>query len=155
MEFEYDPDETRKRMAPGRIVAEGFLGSDERTVERIIAVDRLDMVRHGLDPAQVGKRLAGLTALALSRLGGEANLEGLIVSAVEARGLLPCPFGDEGLFPKAVIHAAAKDGGAVMEWSALSAHMAQMHGFFGGRGSFFRLSPGPLAKFLGLSGGVE
>lgn len=141
-------EELRSRMAPGELAAEGFLGADERSVERIIAVDRLALVRLGIAPEALGRKIAALTAVALSRMGGEIEFDSLSLHAVEARGLLACPFGDEGVHVKAVIHAARGDES--YSWSALSAHLADTHGFYGGKGSPYRLEPAELAKFLRL-----
>lgn len=142
-------EEVARRMAPGQLTAEGFLGEDERSVERIVAVDRLALVRLGIPPEAVGRRLAALTAVALSRLGGEIEFDGLRLSSTEARGVIPCPYGDEGLHAKAVVRA--EKGGKSIQWSALSAHLADSHGFYGGKGSPFRLDPVAAAKFLGLA----
>lgn len=144
-----DPEELRKRLSPGELTAEGFLGSDERAVERIMAVDRLELVRLGIAPEALGRKLAALTAVALSRMGGEIEFGGVKLRAVEARGLIACPFGDEGVHAKAVIYAE-KDGKTLL-WSALSAHLADVHGFYGGKGSAFRLDPTQTAKLLGLA----
>lgn len=142
-------EDVARRMAPGELTAEGFLGDDERSVERIVAVDRLALARLGIPPEALGRRLAALTAVALSRLGGEIGFDGLRLTTSEGRGLMPCPYGDEGLHAKAMI--SAEKGGKSFRWSALSAHLADSHGFYGGRGSPFRLDPVALAKFLGLA----
>ena len=148
--MEFDPQEVRARMSPGQLSDEGFLGSDERDVARIIAVDRLEMVRLGLDPEALGRRLAALTALALSKMGAEVTFDGLCLTSVEVRGAMACPFGEEGIHPKAFITARKTGTGEVLEWSALAAHLARDHGFYGGRGSVSRMEPGKAARFFNL-----
>lgn len=138
------------RMAPGVLTMDGFLGTDPRDLIEILqdddgAVRRLDL-RHG----QLADALQRLTDAAIRAFGAPV-LEGVYeVCACEGMGVLPCPFGEPGLHPKAVIEAKRTDTGQHLSWPALQVHLIREHGFYEGRGSPFRLEPRTLARFLGL-----
>jgi hypothetical protein len=64
------------------------------------------------------------------------------------RGVLPCPFGDPGIFPKTNTTVRNRQSGRELTYTDLHIHMIGSHGFYEGRGSQFRLEPRDLAAVL-------
>ena len=141
------------RMAPGILTRDGFLGSDPRDLLEILQDDDGQVRRLGLTHERIGAAMVRLTDAALARLGAPVRVAGFEVSAVEAMGRLPCPFGHPGLYPKAEVRARRLRDGAERAWTALQVHLVREHGFYQGRGSPYRLDPADLAGFLELQPG--
>jgi len=143
------------RMAPGVLTMDGFLGTDPRDLVEILQEDDGAVRWLGLERGEVADALQKLTDLALGAFGAPV-LEGVYeVCACEAMGVLPCPFGEPGLYTKAVVEAKRTDTRQTLTWTALHVHLSREHGFYEGRGDPFRLEPGVLAEFLGLSPAEE
>lgn len=141
-------DQLTNDLGPGRFSGEGFLGTDQRPPERIIAEDERELADLGITAPALAERLKELTVAALSALGGEISTGGLRLRSVEGFGWLACPFHDPGLHSKAVLWATHAETGETLAWSALSVHLAACHGFLGGRGSPFRLEPAAIKRLL-------
>ncbi len=146
------------RMAPGVITALGFLGSDERAAVDIVAADEEAFAQSGLDFGEVAALLAHLRDQGGQGLGEPITVEGRwVVQTGDARGVLPCPWGD-GVFHKNGISVRPVDPGKPLEscvdgedilvFSDLSIHMLEVHHFLQGRGSPFRLEPSVLKSIL-------
>jgi len=136
-------------MRPGAITAQGFLGSDERNLADIVEADLEAFRRAGLDPDTAADGLERLKAEGQKGLGEPITVDGRwTVSAGDARGVLPCPFGD-GVFHKNSVELSDSRSGATVVYSDLSIHLLRAHRFCQGRGHVFRLDPGTLAAILG------
>ncbi len=61
--------------------------------------------------------------------------------------MMPCPFGHAGLYPKIV--ATVRSGTEEIRFSQLGIHLIRKHGFFGGKGSVFRVEPEKLVRIFG------
>ncbi|MBE0618528.1 MAG: hypothetical protein IH608_11475 [Proteobacteria bacterium] len=138
------------RMAPGVLTMDGFLGADSRDLIEILQDDDGAVRRFELSHAELADVLQRLTDAAIHAFGAPVREGVYEVCACEARGVLPCPFGEPGLHPKAVLEAKRTDTGQHLSWTALQIHLIREHGFYEGRGSPFRLDPVGLARFLGL-----
>jgi hypothetical protein len=146
-----------ERMQSGVITAQGFLGNDVRPPEEIIAEDEKEFVRLGLEFDTVAKALEALKKEGERGLGEPITVGALLVQTGDARGMLPCPFGD-GLFHKNAISIrpgdmpaeACVEGEDMLVFSDLSIHLLQVHHFCQGLGSPFRLEPALLARLLTL-----
>ncbi|VBB39849.1 conserved hypothetical protein [uncultured Spirochaetota bacterium] len=147
--------EAFSRMAPGVLTAGGFLGTDTRPPEEIIAEDEAAFARLGLDFDQVARELAQLAEEGSKGLGEPIKVRNLLVQAGDARGMLPCPWND-GLFHKTAVSLRPADlpPGACVEsedmlvYSELSIHLLKVHHFCQGLGSPFRLAPELIAELL-------
>jgi len=91
--------EAFQRMAPGIITSVGFLGDDPRSPERIIEDDGIFFDELGLDFDKVAQKLEDLRRRAEEGFGEPVAVGTLLVHAGDARGRLPCPWGD-GFFHK-------------------------------------------------------
>jgi len=146
------PDDERvaARLAPGVLAQGGFLGSDRRTLAEILREDAAEAERLGLAPAVAAGRLRAIVEAAQAALGTPVALPGgLTAVAREAMGRIPCPWGHGRLFPKGDVEVAAPEKGLALRLSPLSVHLVEAHGFYGGRGSRYRLEPADLARLFG------
>ena len=143
------------RMGPGTITAQGFLGNDSRPPEEIIADDEREFARLGLDFETVANGLEALKIEGEKGLGEPITAGKLLIQTGDARGMLPCPYGD-GLHHKNAVSARLADqpaescveGEDMLVFSDLSIHLLRAHHFCQGRGSPFRLEPALIASLL-------
>jgi len=150
---EADLTTVEQRMQPGEITLEGFLGSEARALAAIIETDERTLSALALTHASIAEKLDYLTAAGKDIHEQERIVEGRYRLRVrEDRGFLPCPFGD-GLFRKGEVAMICIATGRTFYWSPLSLHMIRCHGFYGGRGSKYRLEPAEIAEVAGLSVG--
>ncbi|GAB4270299.1 MAG: hypothetical protein Kow0092_24580 [Deferrisomatales bacterium] len=138
------------RMAPGVLTMDGFLGPDARDLVEILEDDDGEVRRLGLTHQAIAAALERLTRKATEALGALTREGVYEVCACETRGGLPCPFGHPGLYEKTVIEARRTDTGQKLLWTVLQVHLIGAHGFYQGKGSYFRIEPAELAAFLGL-----
>ena len=137
-----------KQMEPGAITAQGFLGTDLRSIADIVGSDLEAFRRAGVDPDDAAAFLERLRDLGQKGLGEPTGVgESLVVTVGDARGVLPCPFHD-GTYHKNSIEAVDERSGARVVYSDLSIHLLATHRFCQGTGSPFRLDPETLASMM-------
>jgi hypothetical protein len=140
--------EAHERMKPGSITAQGFLGSDTRSIADIVQSDMEAFRRSGIDNEQAAAFLERLRDAGQKGLGEPTGVDGkYVVTVGDARGLLPCPFQD-GTFHKNSIEAVDERSGARIVYSDLSIHLLRVHRFCQGTGSVFRLDPAAVAGMM-------
>ncbi len=144
-----DQKALRDRLMPGKISAEGFLGEDRRLPGEIIAEDLAVLNRAGITQQEAADRLAQLTEAGKPALGAPVDFnEYLQVTVTDDRGSIPCPFADAYRAPKRLTEVVDRHSGQTWQWSDLNIHMIRDHGFFEGRGSYFRIEPEQVLKLL-------
>ena len=137
-----------EQMRPGVITAQGFLGSDQRSFADIVEADLEAWRRAGTDPDEAATCLERLRDLGQKGLGEPTGVDGRwVVTAGDARGVLPCPFHD-GTFHKNSIEAVDEKTGKRIIYSDLSIHLLRAHRFCQGLGSPFRLDPETVAAMM-------
>ncbi len=138
--------------APGVLTADGFLGSDGRSLLRIIREDSLAFAELGLDWNRVADRLDELLNLGSKGLGEPITVGSYLVRVAETRGMFPCLW-EDGLFLKrSVTVQRMKNGsptGPELLYSDLSLHLLRAHHFLQGKGSPFRMEPRVILEVLG------
>jgi hypothetical protein len=155
------PDPTiEERLRPGAWDTAGFLLPPETLAARRSA-DAAACARHGLEPEQVGIRLAELLgAAAPSDVGRPHRHGGHSVTILRQRGMITCPWAaDEfeacpippGGHPTANRFRILHQSGAALEGFELSAHLIGAHGLFGGVGTRFRIDPDKAVIVLDLA----
>lgn len=143
-------EEVQARMQPGVITLHGFLGHDPRPLAEILAEDNMTVAKHMVTHQQIASALRRLADAARNDLEREVLVEGRYrVTVRNDRGLLPSPWGD-GLFEKGEMVVIDPTTGHTFRFNALSLHMIEAHGFYGGRGSPYRLDPLALLEALDL-----
>jgi hypothetical protein len=145
-----DQKTLRENLLPGKISAEGFLGSDPRSPEQIIAGDSRKVDELGTSHQALACRMQCLTDAAVEGFGQSMFIEGLNVTVVEARGMIPCPFQDHHSACKRITYVVDPHTGRTIHWSDLNIHLIGRHGFYEGEGAYFRVDPVELLDIIGL-----
>lgn len=140
------------RLGASKFSGEGFLGTDHRTVDQIVADDLRTLDRLGVSKAQLVAALRGIFEQARDALGGEVAVRpGITAVAHESMGRIPSPFRGDGVFEKGDVVVAASSGeGFIL--TSLGLALIEKHGFFQGRGSRYRIDPAQAVALLGLTG---
>ena len=144
-----DMQAVQDRMQPGKLTAEGFLGTDARNLQDILLADQETVNRLGLTHGQIADRMQAITDIGKRMTEALLPLaEGFAVQVDEYMGTIPCPFADNHRADKRNTLVKNLATGAAVHWTDLSIHMIRMHGFYEGIGSYFRLDPAYLVAFL-------
>jgi hypothetical protein len=133
----------------GKLTAGGFLGADARTVDEVIAQDAVTLAALGYSVAQVAARMQELRDMARPALGNWVKVnDTLQVKSEDYKGFIACPWPHGGQFEKRITTAHRLDTNQSASWSDLNIHLIQAHGFFEGRGAFFRIEPQDLIRMI-------
>ncbi|MBN1624247.1 MAG: hypothetical protein JXN10_09770 [Clostridia bacterium] len=144
-------NQIQENMKPGAFTAHGFLGEDDRALKDIIRQDDADVEKLDLSHAQIAGRMQYFTELGKELLDIPVVVDEIYEVLVDDhRGEIPCPFADNQKAIKTNTRFTNKKLGITIYWSDLNIHMIRYHGFYEGKGSFFRNDPQKLAKALGL-----
>jgi hypothetical protein len=139
-------------MAAGLITRDGFLGADRRPLAQILAEDENAVHGLGLTHGRIAERMVEFGEKGRAGLGTTVTVDDRWEVRVQSvRGLLPCPWGHEGMYPKTNVFLRRLDSGETLVWTDLTVHMIGEHGFYEGRGSGFRVDPERAARVLGLT----
>jgi hypothetical protein len=145
------PDRQRLEevLRSSKLVAGGFLGTDNRTVAEIIEDDTARLSQLGYTTEKIANRMREITRAAIEGLGTWVNIDEKRRAKIdEAKGSLPCPWPHPPKFAKRVTTLERKDTGQSVSYSDLNVHMIAEHAFFEGKGSRFRLDPEKLTQIL-------
>jgi hypothetical protein len=138
------------QMKPGKIVKDGFLGFDKRSLPEIIGHDKKELESLGLSFDLIAEKLNLLVAEGKKGLGNPVSVEGTWeITVDEARGRILCPF-EDGLFAKRDAAITRLSNRKKILVSELSLHLLSAHRFLQGKGSPFRLEPSDLKEMLDL-----
>ena len=130
-----------------RLVAGGFMGSDTRSISEVIDADSTELTRLGFTKEQLAGRMQQITKLAIPGLGTWVRVDDTKeVSVQEAKGSLVCPWPHPGRYAKRITTIRDVQSSESIQWSDLNIHLIGQHGFFGGRGSMFRIEPEALVR---------
>jgi len=144
-------DAVQARMRAGEMTLKGFLGEDARPLADILAEDDRTVRGRGFAHETIADRLADLTERGRDIGERDIVVDGRwTVRVRDDRGVIPSPFGD-GLFGKGEVEMTDASTGRRLRWNGLCIHMIRAHGFYGGRGSEYRLEPADLPEALGLA----
>ena len=141
----------RARFEPSKFSGEGFLGPDTRSLDEIVADDAGVLESSAISRERLAAVLAGIYDEAVGAFGAETVVgTGLKAVHYEAKGRIPCPFGD-GPHAKGEVSVIHEPSGATFSLTPLGIHLIEKHGFFQGRGSPYRLEPALVIALLGMS----
>lgn len=147
-----DRERLEQLLRSSALVAGGFMGTEDRTFSEVIDADSAELARLGYTKERVAERMAHITDVAKSGLGiWERIDEHLKARIEEARGRLVCPWPHPGRYAKRITTVRNVESGQSIHWSDLNTHLIGQHGFFGGKGSTFRIEPKELVRniFIG------
>lgn len=133
-----------------KLVAGGFMGNDSRHPIEIIEHDVIELERMDVTARQLAERMRELTEWAKPRLGNwidHATLK-LRIKSEDYKGSLVCPWPHPGTFDKRITTVEDLETGQQVSWTDLNIHMIAEHGFFEGRGAFFRIEPAEIVSIL-------
>jgi hypothetical protein len=133
-----------------QMVAGGFMGTDARHPAEVIQEDVDTLARYGLTPEMLAKRMHEFTQLAEPRFGNwiEDPSGHFSAKTEEYCGSLVCPWPHPGKYQKRITTVKNIASGRTISWTDLNIHMIEAHGFFEGKGSFFRIEPIEIAEIL-------
>jgi hypothetical protein len=131
------------------LAAGGFMGNDPRPVTEVIETDAAKLFALDVPVERLVARMKEITDAAQEGLGNWVQLGADREAKVdEARGLIPCPWPHQERFCKRVTTVRLTRTNRTVRWSDLSLHMIAAHGFFQGKGSYFRIEPAELVGVL-------
>ena len=134
-------DQRRRQFEPGVLSPSGFLGEDTRHIHDIVAEDARTLAALGLEPSSVADALQRFIDIGKGGLEGIVEWSGWEIRVQWDRGMGPCPFGEPGLYPKILTEVRRIDSEEILRFTQLGVHLIRRHGFFGGKGSVYRLDP--------------
>ena len=140
----------QERMKAGEMTLHGFLGNDDRNLADILMDDHQVVVGRGLSHARIADRLQELAEKGANIMEEEVQVEDRYrVRVRDDRGRIPSPWGD-GLFPKSDVSLTDTITGKSFRFNGLTIHLIRNHGFYGGRGSEYRIDPADIIEALNL-----
>lgn len=144
-------DRVQEHMQPGAITRDGFLGEDTRKLVDIIQADAVAVREAGLTHGAIADALEDMTRKGVHLMEHEVEVDGRYkVRVRDDRGKLPSPWGD-GLFIKGDTEMHDPVTGRTFRWNGLTTHMIRTHGFYNGKGAYFRIDPEAIIETLGLT----
>jgi hypothetical protein len=138
----------RSNFEPGKITRDGFLGSDRRPIYDIIHEDERTLSKLKVNIYQVADRMQYFIEEGKKGLETSVEVGDCKVRIQWDRGMLPCPFGERGLHHKLVATISNEKLNRSIRFSQLSVHLIREHGFFGGKGSVFRIEPVDVVRII-------
>ena len=139
------------RLGASKFSGEGFLGTDHRPVDEIVADDLRTLDRLGVPAGRLLAALRDVFDRAQAEFGGEIDVRpGVTAVAHESMGRIPSPFRGDGVFEKGDVVVAAPATGEQLILTSLGLALIEKHSFFQGRGSRYRIDPARAAALLGL-----
>lgn len=137
-----------KLLRSGKLALGGFMGWDDRELYEVIAEDVRAVWAADRSIAEVAARMTKITKEGIAALGNPAFSGDIEIVAEENKGLNLCPWECSDILNKRVTSIRKGTNSKPLLWSDLSIHMIRKHGFFGGKGSSFRLEPKELIDLI-------
>jgi hypothetical protein len=132
----------RSRLGPSKFSSDGFLGSDTRPVDEIVAEDLKALEQAGVTKEELVAALRDAYDRARDAMGAEVTVrEGVTAVFFESMGRIPSPFRGDGVFPKGEAVVTDTVSGATVRLTAVSISLIEKHGFFQGIGARYRIEP--------------
>lgn len=139
-------------MKPGVITIQGFLGNDSRDLIQIIDEDYSRIEELNISCGQIADKMDYFREQGKRGLGEFIEVEPHFAVKVDSvRGKLRCPFEDPGLVPKTNITVKNLINNSEITYTDMNIHCIREHGFFEGKGSFFRINPEYIINTLEIS----
>lgn len=130
---------------------EGFLGCDTREIKGIISDDLKVLCKLCSSCSIIATKMMYLTELGEKGFGSSIKVnDDFKVIVDDYKGLIPCPFGDCYNSRKSITTAINTKTNEIYTWSYLNIHLIEVHDFFEGSGSPYRIDPIIIVKFLNL-----
>ncbi|MBN1782834.1 hypothetical protein JW948_16980 [bacterium] len=146
------PEEKKleKNFRPGALSKDGFLGTDTRHVHDIIRADAAVLASLHIGAERIAARMQYFLDCGKEGLEQTVTFGGHTVQIRWDRGKIPCPFGHAGVYPLIHVTLENRSLNRTLKYASLSIHLIRSHGFFGGRGSVYRIDPENAVQVLDL-----
>jgi hypothetical protein len=145
------PDDRQKNFAASKFSGDGFMGSDQRPLDEIIADDERTIEQTAFSRDALAAALETAYMKTRNALGAVVAIAPDVTGTFEeSRGRIPCPFRGCGVFEKGEAIISSSEAPVPLIITSLGIHLIKNHGFFQGRGSRFRIDPVEAAKILGV-----
>ncbi|MGC9364940.1 MAG: hypothetical protein ACP5FZ_10275 [Fidelibacterota bacterium] len=129
--------------------ADGFLGSDQRPVDEIIADDLRQLEEIGRTLDEAVQLLNDAYERSREGLGKDVTLlPGVTGRFYESMGRIPSPFRGDGVFEKGEAVITDEYSGNSLIITKLGIHLIEKHHFFQGVGSRYRIEPQQVFQIL-------
>jgi len=138
-------------LAPSKFSKDGFLGSDTRSLEEIIADDFHALKKAGVPKESLVKALKDAYQRAKDAFGAEIEIKKNVKAIFhESMGRIPSPFCKDGLFEKgeAVVTDTVNNLSLII--TSLGINLIEKHDFSQGKGCRFRIDPLDAVKIFNL-----
>jgi hypothetical protein len=149
--FNENFEKIHENMLPGCFSAHGFLGSDKRKLVDILKADDLTVKGLSINHKAIADKMKYLTQAGKQGFGCTVIVDSIFeVTVEEYRGTIPCPYSDSHHAYKQNTQIKNLKTGKIISWTDLNIHMIEMHGFYEGVGSLFRIDPKDTIEILDL-----
>jgi hypothetical protein len=142
-------DRVQEKMKPGVLTLKGFLGYDDRKLADILKSDRELVNELNISVDELCNKLQDLADRGADLMEREVEVDGFMIKVRDDRGKIPSPWGD-GLFEKGDVELRDPESDVKLKWNKLTLRLIKVHGFFGGKGSEYRIDPAIAKKLLNL-----
>ncbi len=141
--------ELHKRLLASKFSGEGFLGTDDRPLDEIIADDRRAQEQTGVPKDELVAALRDVFSRARDSQEDEINIsEGITARYFESRGKIPSPFRGDGVYEKGEVEVTQKETGRTLHITSLGIALIEKHDFYQGIGSYYRMNPTTIVEML-------
>jgi hypothetical protein len=141
----------QENMQPGVITLQGFLGNDGRDLVQIMDEDESNLESLEVTSEDIADRMDYFKEKGAKGLGEFIDVDSNFAVRVDSvRGKLRCPFEHPGLIPKTNITVKNLNSHREITYTEMNIHCIREHGFFEGKGSFFRIDPEAIVEILEL-----
>lgn len=142
-----------QNMKPGVISLSGFLGKDTRDLIQIIIDDDAAVKRSGISHGEIAARMIYFRDKGSAGLGEYITVDTDFEVKVESvRGKMPSPFNeDHKIISKTNIAVRNKKLNKELTYTNMLIHLISSHGFYEGKGSPYRISPGEIIEILEIT----
>lgn len=138
-------------LAPSKFSKDGFLGSDTRSLEEIIADDLHTLKKAGVSKELLARTLKDAYQRAKDAFGAEIEIRKNVKAVFhESMGRIPSPFCKDGLFEKGEAVVTDSASNLFLVITSLGINLIENHDFFQGRGCRFRIDPLDAVKVFKL-----
>ncbi|MBN2281040.1 MAG: hypothetical protein JXQ65_10705 [Candidatus Marinimicrobia bacterium] len=137
-----DYEKLKHRLESSKFSGSGFLGTDERPVDEIIADDLHQMEINQIDKDDLVDLLKIYYQKIRVEIGRRVRFTDNIYGEYhESMGRIPSPFIGDGVFEKGEAVIVNEKTGETFVITALAINLIEKHDFFQGKGSRYRLDP--------------
>jgi hypothetical protein len=136
-------------LLPSPYSSAGFIGSDPRSIDQIIAEDTAVLTGLGISRQDFVLRLKNVYEKAKNSFGSPVSITAESAAVFyDSRGKIPSPFEGDGVFEKGEAVVTGVKSNQQIIITGLSIHLIEKYGFFQGKGTRYRIDPELAVRLL-------